>query len=188
MITCETEELYAKFKLKAEAVAANVYRVANAQEANLLIAEQLKGIGAKKIVISQLELTDRVKLANEISREGFEVHISDLRRHSPSADVGISQLAIAVAETGSLAQDVTDVDSRLVASLSTVHIALVPTQGLTPSLEDALLAFYNSGKIPAHLCFTTGPSRTSDIERVLTIGVHGPEKLLIVFVDQGGQE
>ena len=28
-----------------------------------------------------------------------------------------------------------------------------------------------------------GHGRTADIERVLTIGVHGPERLIIVFVD-----
>jgi L-lactate dehydrogenase complex protein LldG len=35
----------------------------------------------------------------------------------------------------------------------------------------------------AYLSFITGPSRTADIERVLTIGVHGPERLVIVLVD-----
>ena len=34
-----------------------------------------------------------------------------------------------------------------------------------------------------YISFITGPSRTADIERVLTIGVHGPERLIIVVVD-----
>jgi L-lactate dehydrogenase complex protein LldG len=29
----------------------------------------------------------------------------------------------------------------------------------------------------------SGPSRTADIERVLTIGVHGPERVIILCID-----
>lgn len=35
-----------------------------------------------------------------------------------------------------------------------------------------------------YLALITGPSRTADIERVLTIGAHGPERLIIVFFDE----
>jgi len=35
----------------------------------------------------------------------------------------------------------------------------------------------------AYLSLITGPSRTADIERVLTIGVHGPARLVILCVD-----
>jgi L-lactate dehydrogenase complex protein LldG len=35
-----------------------------------------------------------------------------------------------------------------------------------------------------YISFITGPSRTADIERVLTIGVHGPGRLIIVVVDE----
>lgn len=40
-----------------------------------------------------------------------------------------------------------------------------------------------------YLGFVTGPSRTADIERVLSLGVHGPNKLLIIAVEnvEGGR-
>jgi L-lactate dehydrogenase complex protein LldG len=34
--------------------------------------------------------------------------------------------------------------------------------------------------------FVTGPSRTADIERVLSLGVHGPNKLIIIAVENEG--
>jgi L-lactate dehydrogenase complex protein LldG len=38
-----------------------------------------------------------------------------------------------------------------------------------------------------YLACVTGPSRTADIERVLTIGVHGPRQLVILAVDEEGR-
>jgi L-lactate dehydrogenase complex protein LldG len=41
----------------------------------------------------------------------------------------------------------------------------------------------SSGIDPA-ITFITGPSRTSDIELTLAIGVHGPKRLIVVLFDQ----
>ena len=38
-----------------------------------------------------------------------------------------------------------------------------------------------------YIAMITGPSRTADIERVLTIGVHGPKRLIIILVDDLGR-
>ena len=43
------------------------------------------------------------------------------------------------------------------------------------------------GRAP-YISFLTGPSRTADIERVLTIGVHGPSRLVVVVHDGDGAE
>jgi L-lactate dehydrogenase complex protein LldG len=106
------------------------------------------------------------------------------RELASQARFGISQMEWALADTGSLAQNATAIEQRLVSSLPTIHIALVPTSGILPDMPTLLTKVKPSDC--AYLAMITGPSRTADIERVLTIGVHGPERLVIVFVDELG--
>jgi len=87
----------------------------------------------------------------------------------------------ALANTGTLVQSADEVDKRLVSTLPLLHIAVVSTAGLLPDLP-AVLSRVDPRK-SSYIAFITGPSRTADIERVLTIGVHGPERLIIVMVD-----
>jgi L-lactate dehydrogenase complex protein LldG len=96
--------------------------------------------------------------------------------------VGISQMDWAIANTGTLAQDSTPFEQRLASSLSFIHIALVATDGLLADMPSLLTKI--NPKESSYIAMITGPSRTADIERVLTIGVHGPQRLIIVFVDE----
>ena len=63
---------------------------------------------------------------------------------------------------------------------------LVPEQALVGDLETAL---HRIGELirdgAKHPLLMSGPSRTADIERILTIGVHGPRALVIVVVGEG---
>ncbi len=86
-----------------------------------------------------------------------------------------------MANTGSLVQDAALVDRRLVSTLPNIHIAIVQTNRLLPDMPAVFSKI--RPEQTNYISFITGPSRTADIERVLTIGVHGPEKLIIVFVD-----
>jgi L-lactate utilization protein LutC len=40
--------------------------------------------------------------------------------------------------------------------------------------------------LPPSLVLVTGPSRTGDIEQLLTLGAHGPTALNVVLVTDGG--
>ena len=120
---------------------------------------------------------DERMLAGAVSGLKFEV----TRELAAHAKVGISQMEWALANTGTLVQSADEVDKRLVSTLPSLHIALVATAALLPDLPSVVVRIDPAKS--AYLSFITGPSRSADIERVLTIGVHGPERLIIVLVD-----
>jgi len=175
------ETSFASFKARAEAVSAEVHRFPGRPEALAFIQDLLRGLGdgpALWAAGSFLEGLDPAKLdAPGLDFLSFQV----TRDAAAAARVGISQMDWAIADTGTLVQDATRVDLRLVSTLPAIHIALAGTSRILADLPSVLqrLTPTQAGCIS----FITGPSRTADIERVLTIGVHGPERLVIVFVD-----
>jgi L-lactate dehydrogenase complex protein LldG len=88
----------------------------------------------------------------------------------------------AVAETGSVAVALPRPE-RGEALLSDRLWLLVPANELVPTLDEALArieSLVRDGR--AYVTLMTGPSRTADIERALTVGVHGPRELHVVLV------
>lgn len=178
------DALYKEFKEKAEALAAEVYRVSSTAEAQQLINKLINELKVSKVVYAPAKLVDAVDMQAIGATTGVVMTSEALRQNAAEAGLGISQLDYAVAEIGALAGNATSIESRMVSILPPVHLALVPTANLLPNLA-ATIATYNKnlGELPRYLTFVSGPSRTSDIERVLTIGVHGPGRLIIVFID-----
>ncbi|MBV9324206.1 MAG: LUD domain-containing protein [Chloroflexi bacterium] len=90
-----------------------------------------------------------------------------------------------VAETGSVAVNEPASD-RGRCFLAERLWLLVGQDALVPDLDAALQRMGQLIRAGArHPLLMSGPSRTADIERVLTIGVHGPRALTIVIV--GGE-
>ena len=179
--------MYEQFKARAEAVGAEVSRFQTRAVAIDFIAGFLQREGIADAPHCHalwaespfLDGIDRRKLS-AVAGVKFQV----TRELAAEARFGISQMEWALADTGTLAQDSSAIQQRLVSSLPTIHIALVPTSGLLPDMP-ALLTRMNPAEC-GYIAMITGPSRTADIERVLTIGVHGPKRLVIVFVDELG--
>ena len=179
--------MYQQFKLRAEGVSAEVFRFTTKDAAlNHLIAflhkEGLADTPEASALWAECSFLDGIDRKALQNNAGLKFDVT--RELAAHARFGISQMEWALADTGSLAQNSTAIEQRLVSSLSAIHIALVPTSGILPDMP-ALLARVQP-KECAYLALITGPSRTADIERVLTIGVHGPERLVIIFVDELG--
>jgi len=123
------------------------------------------------------------------SKEIVRLVREKMRQYFIEADIGISGANIAVAETGTLVIISNEGNARLVTSLPPVHIALLTTEKFVQSLEQAAtlikaLTTASSGlKLTSYVSFISGPSRTTDIEKELVIGAHGPEELHIIILD-----
>jgi L-lactate dehydrogenase complex protein LldG len=176
---------YELFQTKAQAVSAEVHRFASGGQALDFLLGFLRQEGIKDEAGAQAlwapgpwrESLDQAALARDLPGLKFTV----TRELAASAKMGISQMDWGLADTGSVAQDATGIEQRLVSTLPWIHVAILPTSAILPDLP-TLLARVDPARM-GYVSIITGPSRTADIERVLTIGVHGPERLVILCVD-----
>jgi L-lactate dehydrogenase complex protein LldG len=103
------------------------------------------------------------------------------RKACLAADMGITGVDFAIANTGTLAIAARAGRPRSVSLLPTVHLALVKETQLVDRLGLAFAGYRRSGTLVAsNVHFITGPSRTSDIENDLSIGVHGPAAVSVI--------
>ncbi len=181
--------LRARFAAAAGKVGTVVHEAGSRDAALRLVTQLAEGRGARRLVAAD------AKLAEGLGRAAPGLSNADAERDPASlltAEWGISWAICGVAETGSVIVHIDPPDARLTTMLPGVHAALLPETAIVESLEDGLLVtrdrilrLQRAGR-PSYLSWVTGPSRTADIERVLTIGVHGPRELhIVLFAGEG---
>jgi L-lactate dehydrogenase complex protein LldG len=103
-------------------------------------------------------------------------------RESPK--VGLTGVEAALADTGSLILLSGEGRSLLTSLLPWLHVAIVRASRVVNSFSEWLEE--GGGRRLASVSqavIVTGPSRTADIEMTLTVGVHGPGRLVILLID-----
>ncbi len=126
---------------------------------------------------------DRAALEDACRQAGVNLVADNLREHAADLHTALTLADWGIAATGSLVLDSSSEDLRLATMLAETHIAVLPLSRLQPdseALEADLVRLMASP--PSYLAFITGASRTADIERVLTIGVHGPQELHVLLL------
>ncbi len=94
-----------------------------------------------------------------------------------TADLGITGARAAVALTGSIVVDSTRAGGRTVSLLPPVHLALVELDAIVANPGDLWRSM--AEPMSANVVQITGPSRSADIELIITLGVHGPRALVV---------
>lgn len=178
-------QYFADFQTRAQAAAAEIFRIKNVAEAKEIITDLAKSTGAKKIVAVDNLFQQASGVIDGLKDMGIQVYTDSLKiaEHAESADIGISSVEFGIAESGSVCMDGYAIEHRLVSMLPPIHIVFMNSNDIVPGVNEAfevISKVFNRG----YISFITGPSRTADIERVLTIGVHGPSRFIIIAIDE----
>ena len=140
----------------------------------------LSGAGARRIAGSDAPLVQRLLRP---LRDRFE--IADPERLSRddlfACDAGVTTAQWGIAETGTLVLESARERSRLLSLVPPIHVAVLSTRCICESLGDALDRVRRAASHA--ITFITGPSRTSDIELTLVVGVHGPQTVHVLLLE-----
>ncbi len=148
-------------------------------------AETLCDLKQKKVIAAPgLKKDLYEKLARKAKKAGFDCINSGMRDHLAGVDIGFTFADYGIADTGTLMIDCPSEELRLATMVSEFHVCVLPKNKIranTYAVEKMMLT--RMKKAPNYMAYVTGASRTADIERVLTMGVHGPLELHILILE-----
>jgi L-lactate dehydrogenase complex protein LldG len=188
-----------RFREEFERIAGVFHRVARMDEVPGVIKRLAEEQQATR-VLSWDPGSLGLDLRHSLGAEGFLVTVApdddpDLsarqlhREAAASAEIGVTGVDWALAETGTLVLVSGRGRPRSTSLLPATHVAVFDRGCLLESLEqvgtmlEALHADPARSMSGAVINFITGPSRTADIELTLTRGVHGPKEVHAIFVE-----
>jgi L-lactate dehydrogenase complex protein LldG len=170
-----------------------------------LFCESLDEVGGRAVVCQQASLSaavagliDRDELAAPVMVDGALAEVASglvargLRVGVPEeqaplaglaeAGVGITAALCGIATTGTVVIGPGIAHEGILSSLCSHHIVVLPAEVIQQDLASGLSAVEAYVGAGSRLAFVTGPSRTSDIELIPVLGVHGPLQLDVVIV------
>ena len=171
-----------RFRQALEAVAGRCFIVRDEAEAADILRQIAVQRNSQRVAVSDSPLAGRVTKMAALPSEVLE---------SPSVDtlfdcdLGVTGAQWGVAETGTLVLESDAERHRLASLVPSAHVALVEAGRVRQTLGEVLSAINErgEGELSRTITFITGPSRTSDIELTLAIGVHGPAELYVVVIE-----
>ena len=190
------QALVEAFAERARAVSALVSTVENVQEAARIIATSEVPSTTGRYTATTQTLATYPELRSALQAHGVDLRVAeDLEADSQvpadtavalAGDIGIVLGQAGVAETGSFLSVEETLPSRLLGMLADTVYAILPAANIVPTMDEIGRRLEQlSRQGTRYVSLITGPSRTADIERVLTIGVQGPKVLHVLVVDEG---
>ena len=173
--------LIERFRENLISIGGNCSVVKNEREAAQAIQAIIENSNARRIAVSDSPLVEKtigfLKTGASVFKNASAAELFD-------CDLGITGAQWAIAETGTLVLESEREFNRLTSLVPPVHVCLVEAKNFRRTLGEILQKLNENGResLSRTITFITGPSRTSDIELTLAIGVHGPRELRVVVI------
>ncbi len=176
------DEVLRVFTERLEAVGGHVH-LATSPETGAAVIAALADT-ASEIWVSRDVLDSAPELIKAIGSAGIGLRLADNPAAVRDQPIGLAVARAAIAETGSAILLEPNVSDRAVTLMTQTLIVICPESSIVPSLDEAAVILRDISRDGAsYATFVTGPSRTADIERELTVGVQGPGALHVILVD-----
>jgi len=180
-------DLFTHFQRQLSLAGGESYQVDRLAEAASLIAAH-PALGAGELVVAP-NFGHHPRwgaILPLLSSRGIALREAGSPASVADAPAGLSGAELAIAETGSVLIAENTLEARVVSMLTLAHFVLVGEDKLVPMLDEAAVLLQQLARAGSgqrhYMSFVTGPSRTADIERTLTIGVQGPKTLCVILV------
>ncbi len=195
------DELFSELESSASEAGWKVERLDSPAQAARYIESLAHDLGAQLIIRSAHAVLDRLQLEQLLADTGIELRVMAidegtresetarqrlyLREKAIRADMGVTGVDYAIAETGSCVLLARKGVSRLVSLLPPAHVAVVVRGQVLPSLDE-LFALrrqdFLAGNAGRYMNIISGPSSSADIEQTIVTGVHGPGDVHMVLL------
>lgn len=144
------------------------------------LAELIRAQSIRKAVLWNTERLRQLRVAEMLRACDVEIIPHDADKQTMAhADLGITEANFLLPETGTVGLLSSADKPRSVSLLPRAHLVIAHRNALRADLHQV----FAQAKSENYLVFVTGPSRTADIEMVLTIGVHGPKSYSLWILD-----
>ena len=174
-----------------------VHRPDNLEEAAQLVLRICKDHKARYVLRSSHDVLTDIPLDAALSLSGIKVEVTEhssgssiqqIRKSKSAAfnaDVGVTGVDYAVAETGTVVLHPRAGVSRLLSLAPPIHIAILRQGDVLPSLDELFAIqrdVFLKGELEGSMNLISGPSKTADIEGTTVTGIHGPLEVHLIIV------
>lgn len=171
--------LVERFKENLVSIGGNCEIVGSLKDAAAFVQTIIKDKKLKRIALSDSfaakQIGETLKTDVEILENAAAAKLFD-------CDLGITGAQFGIAETGTLVLESDREFSRLTSLVPPIHVCLLFASLIKQTLGETLELLEKD--LSRTITFITGPSRTSDIELTLAIGVHGPAELYVILIEE----